>query len=295
MRALWLTFRETAKLIGAHRKLWIPFLVVVFIELVLLGLLWLAPHPPFSKFLAPPVRYFFGGQVLHYPWHLWFLYQAMKHTRLIALTLVGAFFTGIACVMVRQTHEGSPLSLRNALVGRQVRYGVVLLLWVITVGLVKGMIGLLDQVVPKAPWALWVLIGSTIILQTLLIYAIPAAVFTGSTWWRALVQSIREALRYPVSTFLIVAMSSLVVILFALAAPPARVAHWTARTTPEITLVFVAARLIVWTVADVLVTVSLAHLWWLHRTPRISQVSASVPAARRVAFGHAVEEDPVTA
>ncbi|MDP3703053.1 MAG: hypothetical protein Q8R78_01505, partial [Candidatus Omnitrophota bacterium] len=123
MRALASVVRQTLQLFGSQRKLWVPFLVVACVEVLFLGLIWLAPHPPFSKLLAPPIRYFFGDRVLHYPAHLWFLYHAMKHTHLVASTLVGAFMTGVACAMVRQAHEGTPLSLRNALVGGQARYG----------------------------------------------------------------------------------------------------------------------------------------------------------------------------
>ena len=291
MTSLWFAFRQTSKLLGSHHKLWIPFLVVAFVELFLLGLVWLAPHPPFSKLLAPPIRYFFGDRIFHYPWHLWFLYQAMKHTHLIALTLVGAFFTGVACVMVRQTHEQVPLSLRTALVNRKVRYGVVLLLWVITVGLAKGVAELLVHVLPKAAWGGWVLMGSMVVVQTLLIYAIPAAVFNGSTWWRALSQGIRETLRHPVTSFVVVALPTAAVLLFSLAAPPARVAQWTARSMPEITFAFVAARLVIWTLTDAIMTVSVAHLWWIHRAPQrvvAPSVASTVAPAR-------FQEGPVVA
>lgn len=292
MRSLGTAWRHTVEVFGSQRKLWVPFLAVAGLEAVFLGLIWLAPHAPFSKLLAPPIRYFFGDRVLHYPAHLWFLYHAMKHTHLAASTLLGAFMTGIACAMVRQTYEGAPLSLRNALVSGQVRFGAVLLIWAITWGSARLVMEALGHWAPNAGWAIWAAIGSTIMLQTLLVYAIPATVFAAAKWWKALFLSVRETLRHPASTLLLVAVPTTAVIAFSVACSPGRVAQWMQQTEAELVLVFIVGQLILWTVADVLVTVGIAHLWWAHRTqPAATSVSTS-PAPRvkaaRVTEGPAV-------
>lgn len=265
-------FQQTAKLLGPHRKLWIPFLVTAVVEAVLLLGVWLAPHPPFAKVLAPPLRYFFGDRILHYPWHLWFLYHAMKHTHLIATTLVGAFMTGIACLMVRQAHAGEPLSMREALVGRRVRYGTVLFLWLLAWGLTNGALDAIARFSPKASWVIWAAVGSALVLQALLVYAIPAVVYEGSSWWKALLQAVHETLRHPFSTFVIVLLSSLPVILFAAVASESRVADEMLKTAPEWAVAFVAGRLAIWTITDTVMTVAIAHLWWFHRAPQVSAV-----------------------
>jgi len=275
MKALVLTLRQLGELVRSQRKLWVPFLLAAAVEALLIGLIWLAPQPPFSRVLAPPIRYFFSDRVLHYPVHLWFLYHAMKHTHLMASTLAGAFLTGIACVMVRQVHEGKPLSLRDALAGRHVRYGRVMLLWVLSWGMAKGITAAFFHVTPHAAWVFWGGIVVSLLLQALLIYAIPAAVFEGSAWWKALWQSLREAIRYPFSTLIIVAVCGSLVILFALSAPPTRLAHWMVQTRPEIALLLVSARLIVWMLSDVLMTIAIAHLWWVHRAAPVAAASPS--------------------
>ena len=127
MGALGSAFRQTAKLFGAHRKLWVPFLLVAVVQAIGLLLVWLAPQEPFSKLLAPPIRYFFSDRVLHYPTHLWFLFHVMRHTQLIASTLIGAFLSGVACVMVRQTYAGQP-SMRDALASRDARYWTLMII-----------------------------------------------------------------------------------------------------------------------------------------------------------------------
>jgi hypothetical protein len=101
-------------------------------ELFFLLLVWLAPHAPYSTILAPPVRYFFGDRVLHYPWHIWFLYHAMKHTHFVASTLAGAFMTGVACLMVQQRYAKTPVSFRDALVSPDIKYVRLLLVWLVS-------------------------------------------------------------------------------------------------------------------------------------------------------------------
>jgi hypothetical protein len=279
MQPLQLTLRQTVKLFASHRKLWLPFLVVAVVEALCVGLVWLAPHPPFSKLLAPPIRYFFSDSVLHYPRHLWFLYFVMKHTHVLAATLFGAFMTGVACAMVAQVHQGQPLSLRDALVSRHVRYWTMVFLWLIIWGLAHGLEVLMAAVrTPSiALFVYWGGVVGLVLIQALLVYAFPIAVFEQTTWWKALWRSCRETVRYPVSTLLVVIVPSSVVVAFAFWANPGQVAQWTMQRAPELALAFVAARLVLWTVADALMTVSIAHLWWNHRAAQPAVAAQTQP------------------
>ena len=265
MSRLLAALRDTGKLFGAHWKLWVPFLVVALLEAAFLGLVWLAPHAPFSQLLAPPLRYFYSDRVLHYPAHLWFMFHVMKHTHVVALTLFGAFFSGIACVMVRQTHQGVPLSFRDALVGREVRYVTMVILWVIAWGLARGVAEAGSMLATPTVSSVIGVIGLTVVLQALLAYAIPAAVYEQAPWWKALGLSMREVMRHPGSTLVIVGVPSIIQLLFGTTINPQFVAKTMMHTQPEIALPFVAIRLVVWTVIDAVMTVSAAHLWLAHR------------------------------
>ena len=269
MKTLTQTLSDTAKLVSSQRMLWLPFALVACVETFFLGFVWLAPHAPYSSLLAPPIRYFFGDRVLHYPMHLWFLYHVMEHTHFFASTIVGAYLTGIACVMVKQVHSHAPLSFRDALVGRNVRYVRVVALWLISWGLAKGMVAGLSEYAPRSVWMAWTSIGLAVVLQALLVYAIPAAVFENASWWKALRSSLREAVRYPVTTLIVVLIPSAALIAFAILAPSARVGAWVVRSsTPELVVALIATRLVLWTLADAVMTVMVAHLWWLRRAVR---------------------------
>ncbi|MBI3323719.1 MAG: hypothetical protein HYZ92_00370 [Candidatus Omnitrophica bacterium] len=259
---------------GSQRRLLVPFFIVAFVQALFIGLAWLAPQPPFSILLAPPVRYFYGERVLHYPWHLWFLYFSMKHAHLFTSLVLGAFMSGVACAMVQRIHQQSSLTVHEVLATGSVRYGRMAILWLATWGLAKGLMTAMEQFAPRTPWMLWTAIGAMVVLQALFAYAIPASVFEGSPWWKALWQSLRETGRYPLSTLLVVLPPSAAVIAFSITATPNRLAQWMAHTAPEIAVALVAARLLVWTLADAVLTVGLCHLWWFHRTPAVVLESA---------------------
>ena len=282
MRLLWRTLRHTARLAGSHRKLWIPFLLTAVVELSLLGLVALAPHPPFSRLLAPPIRYVAGERVLHYPWHLWFLYHVVPQAHLIASIVTGAVMTGVACAMVRQIHDRAPLSFRAALISQWGRIKTLLIVWVVVWGLAQGVRAACRAALrPPAGWPVWAAIGMELWLQAVFSYAIPAAVFEAASWWSAVLHGVREFLRQPATTFGIVAIALAPGIAFALLAPDASVARWMAQVTPEIALPLLVIRVLIWTTADAVLTTAVAHLWWLRRAPHpgaeVSGVRAPTP------------------
>lgn len=278
MRPLWLALRHTARLLTSARRLWIPYAVIAVGELLAITVLWLAPHPPFSTLLAPPIRYFFSERVLHYPAHLWFMFHAMRHAHFVIALLIGAYLSGAVCLMVGQVHQGKPISLRDAMASGRIRYGRVTLLWLVTWGLAR----LLSEGLGVLPPTVWMLVGGTLavlVAQALVVYAIPAAVFEQLSWWRALFASVREAIRHPFATFAVVILPSIAVIAFSIWMSPARVGQWMKEGTPEIALGCILVRLAVWTIADAVLTIAVAHLWWTNRSAGTAVNPTAAPTA----------------
>ncbi len=276
MNTLWLVARQTARVFGSHKKLWLPFLLVAAVEAGFLGAVWLAPQRLFSVVLAPPLRYAFGDRVLHYPWHLWFLAHAVKHAYLAASLLLGAFMTGIACAMVGQLHQEAPLSFRDALIGKHARYGTLVMMWAMIWAVAKLVTGVVLHAAAVRPWSGWAGVGITILLQTLFVYAIPVAVFERLNWWRALAHGVRETLRHPVSTLVVVALPLAGVAMFSSHVIESRAVQSMMQRTPEMAVLIAAVRVLVWTLADGMLTVAAAHLWWAHR--RLRQTARTIEA-----------------
>lgn len=265
MPSPWRVVPLTARLFASQRLLWLPFVIAATVEALSILCIWLAPHPPFSGFLAPPIRFVSGDQVLHYPEHLWYLYHAMSRIHLLVSIVVGAYCSALACVMVRQAHQGQVLSLRAALYGRQIRYWDMVRITMVAWALMEGVARGLPRLLPSTLWALIPVLAAALAVQTLLAYAIPAAVYERLPWWQALARGLREAWQHPLGSFLVVAVPSSLVIAYGLFGSDAQVRQWMAETVPEIAVAFVVVRWLVQTVADAVLTVAVAHLWCLHR------------------------------
>ncbi|MCI0564151.1 MAG: hypothetical protein MN733_37225, partial [Nitrososphaera sp.] len=179
-----------------------------------------------------------------------------------------AYMSGVACVMVGQIHQGKILSFRDGLINPNVRFGrlfsLLFLTWIAVSSLSK-----LASYLPFPETArLALTFGGALFIQVVFSYALAASIFEGSIWRNALLQGMQRALRYPLSSIAVVGIPFAAVFLFSLLVPPPRVTQWMLQRTPEIALAIAATQLFVWTVADALMTVGIAHLWWIHPRTR---------------------------
>ena len=263
------TLKAILRLFGSQYRLWAPFLLIAGFQVFLIGLVWLAPHAPYSTLLAPPIRYFSGDRVLHYPVHFWYLYHVMKQVYMVTNVVAGAYLSGLAALMVRQAHEGKAISIRDARMTGKARYFSLVALWIITWAIANGIFKGVGQI--KLPYVFLVSIniGLAILLQALLAYPITVAVLEGLPWWKAFSRGIVEFFRYPAQTIGVVLVPSALLIAFAFFVNESRLFKWMMDTaTPEVSLVFVFARLIIVTVVDALITLGIAYLWLFHHQPR---------------------------
>ena len=74
---------------------------------------------------------------------------------------------------------------------------------------------------------------------------------------------------------MVIALPSAIVIAFSVLAHPNLVLQWLKDRSPELSLAFVAARLVLWTTADALLTIGVASLWWAHHAGQNDEVLAA--------------------
>ena len=215
----------------------------------------------------------------------------MKHTSAITAIGVGAFLSGVACVLVRQSVLGRPLSVQAVMAGREVRYGTVTLVWLIAWGVSELVIAGLAELGPARLWLGGLMLAVVVALQAIFASAIPAAVFDRVPWWRALWHGLREFARHPISILSIVIPISAGPLAFSIVAAPVRVTDWLMATMPEAVVLLVVGRLLIWLLADTLLTVSIAQLWWVHRAaqPAMAVRSSATSAAKFGAVGGSAE------
>lgn len=104
--SIWST---TGRLLSVFPAIFMPFAVIFGLELAAILLLHLAPRPPISAVLGPPVRAFFGEPYLHYPMDLVLLPQLVEYCEIPLDLLVGCLMAGAVSWLTGQAlMKGTP-------------------------------------------------------------------------------------------------------------------------------------------------------------------------------------------
>jgi len=191
-----------------------PFAIYAAAQVVVVFAIVRFAYPPFSSFVAPLLRRAFGEGALHYPTNFYFLRAAFGYADLPLWILLGAATTASAVYLFGAFFKGRRERFGTSWRAAGRRYLQVLAVTAIVVGLsqlltrVPMVLG--GHLADESPSAFRLLRFSsvllTIIVQVLFIYAIPAIVLAGRRLGRSLLESMRLALRSPVTSFFIVAV-----------------------------------------------------------------------------------------
>jgi len=135
------TYNLVFKALTRQQKLWVPFVIFMFTELVLFMLLYVAPRQPFSVVLAPPIKAFWGARFLHYPANFLLLPKLGALLRNYLTIFLGSFLTGTAVVLFAEAFQEKRVKLREGFKAGLKKYFslliVVSLMTVILFGLVR--------------------------------------------------------------------------------------------------------------------------------------------------------------
>jgi hypothetical protein len=121
-QALRFTLREAAR-----ARLWLPFLVPLALQTVMITALALAAHPALSWLLAPLLTRLAGPQVLHYPDLFRALPDLVLRADLVVTTTAGALATAVSTRLFAQVFAGREPSLGEAFAESLHRWPAVLL------------------------------------------------------------------------------------------------------------------------------------------------------------------------
>ncbi len=232
-----------------------------FVQIFVLILLGLAPHPPLDWLLAPPIRFFANENVLHYPWHLLWLYHVTPRVHAIAMVLLGAGLSGIAARLAAEAAQERPASLRLIFASRRVRFSQCLLAWLVIWLLSELLAHGLRMLSLPGMLALGSYLAGVTLLQAFSVYAIPAVALSGLSAARALLASAQRCFRSPLETLGIVLPPLAILFLFSLISTENRIGAWLLRTEPEWVVAPIGLRLVLWTVADAWLTTAAAITW----------------------------------
>ena len=273
---------ETLQLVRTHPSLFTPLGIAAAAKLAMVGTALVAPFAPFSKLLAPMVRYFWGDIYLHYPYHLALPTRWFRRSDLLFPVLLEAFLVGMTAFLCRQILTGHPAKFRQAFSETFRRYPATVIITVITsvVMLVcarlfmipiqyaaRAIPGLASNGFAIAFAIAFVTVVVASALEAFFTFAIPLCVLNQIAWFRALWRSLALAWRaygLIVITVFIVSLSYLPFILLRQGSVRMVTSGW-----PEgILLVYLGRVMMSWGISVLLAVWSTTYLFRTNQVKR---------------------------
>lgn len=221
--------KKTWEVFQAKPIIVLPFFITGIADTLLLTLLYLAPRPPLSAILAPPIRVFWGEQYLHYPTNFGLLPTLFYYGHVGVVAFVGVFMTALAIQWIKAACERRKICLARSFLTAGQCYLTLLLVFLLMYGVgnlalklsaqglaLKGVSQLLNGLhLGKAGVDLLILVWSFvlgILVQSLFVYAFPAAAIEGKRMFKALKRNFQFFRKYGLLTIGLVALPTLLYI-----------------------------------------------------------------------------------
>lgn len=263
----------TFKMLGRYPRLLIPFFITAIFEGLVLAVLFYSPRPPFSIVFVPPVKAFFGERFLHYPNNFLVLPQLFYYGQVLATMTVGVVMFGMAMGMVYQANtEGEKVKIAGNINRSIRRYvtlaGVWLVTFIISLIILRGPRFLVVKFLQPTAFAkvlLQVLFYAGIVLvflvEAFFIYAYPAIIIERRKFLGAIKRSFDISRSVFLTTIILIITPRILDV--AIMVFKQHLVGLMNLTLPEITLVILAASVVVTFITDSLVFLTTANLFVL--------------------------------
>lgn len=269
-KSVWsVTFRMLVK----YPRILIPFFITALFEGLVLAVLFYFPRPPFTIIFAPPLKAFGAERFLHYPNNFLLLPQLFYYGQVLVTMTVGVVMFGMAMGMVYQANtEGETIKIAGNINRSLRRYitlaGVWLLTFIISFIILRGPRFLVVKFLQPTVFAkvllqilFYVGIVLVFLVEAVFIYAYPAIIMERRKFLGAIKRSFSISKGVLLTTIILIVIPRILdVIVMVLKQNLVRFMNL---TLPEITLVILAASVVVTFITDSLVFLTTANLFVL--------------------------------
>lgn len=258
------TWKDTLKILRQNRNIFLPFIIVGLSDVFLLFIIYLAPRPPLSALLAPPIRAFWGERFLHYPFNLLLIPRLFDYGHTISTAFIGVLMTGAAIGMLKQAKEGRNPKILFNLVKSLRLYLRLLIIWLVMFGLVSAAFKGLPAIFhfkqgAASQMALSAAFFMSILIEAFFIYAMPAVIIEEKRVGAAIKRSIFFSKSAFLPTLILVASPTLIYI--PLIILRGKLPMLMSKVFPEAALIFLCIGIVISVVIDCLITSSTAVLF----------------------------------
>jgi hypothetical protein len=237
MSAVTKIYAATFKLFKDHRRLCVPFLILCLVQVVTLILLYFSPRLPLRYAFGPIIRTFWGPRFaatfIHYPSSFLLLPKLFQITSLSLSVCVGALTSGMAIAIIaaiQNKKKTDLLSITRLALSKYMYLFIIVVLWVVTLHYSAKLLnlgaayffGFLFKLrVPKlgliiVPFLTVMNFTLTVVIHSLLVYAIPVLIFEKAKLWKSILKSMSFFKERWVSTLILVGIPMLIYVPFSI-------------------------------------------------------------------------------
>ena len=83
-----------------HQQIFYPFIIILFINSLILEILYFSPRYPLSIFFSPIISRIWGEQYLHYPMNLMLLPKLFYYVQMVVSLFLSSFLIVLVVDMV---------------------------------------------------------------------------------------------------------------------------------------------------------------------------------------------------
>lgn len=167
--------RTAISTIIGNKVIIFPFCIIIFVQLLLLEVIYFSPRYPLNIFFGPLVKQFWSEKYLHYPYNFLVLPRIYQNSYIQAFVyiLISSFFIACSILIIASINKGSKVKFRNILKDVIPYYFHIIVIASISVAAIKLLFILSGNITQRA-----LLIRST----TGIFYLIKRTVLLGSPY-----------------------------------------------------------------------------------------------------------------
>lgn len=257
-------WRMTFGLFKQNPSILVPFLLVGLVDVILLFIVYLAPQPPLSAILGPPIKVFWGERFLHYPFNLLLVPRLFDLAHIVSTALIGVLMTGAVVMMLKESHNGIKPNLGLSLSKSLRVYLKLLVIWLVMFSLVSVVFKVLPAIFHfKQRAASLIVFGAgfliSILIQAIFTYAIPAVIIEEKKIWPAIKRSVSFCQRAFLPTLVLVGLPMLMYIPMLIL--KVKLPLLMSKVFPEAVLIFIGLGIVISAIMDCLITSSTTVLF----------------------------------
>ena len=127
-----------------------PFIIIIFIQLLLFEVLYFAPRYPLSLFFAPIIRTLYGETFLHYPFNLFILPKLFQSVQIYLYLFISSFLTGVSIFIIAALNHDKKITFSQAIKEIRSQYVYIVVAAIVTYLFLQGFFALDALIIKRA-------------------------------------------------------------------------------------------------------------------------------------------------